>query len=46
MLKMFPKYLNFENISKKCIHAPGSLEIKKQQQQQQQQQAAEICRDM
>ena len=26
MLKIFPKYLNFENISKKCIRVPGPLE--------------------
>ena len=25
MLKIFPKYLNFENISKKCIRVPGPL---------------------
>ena len=25
MLKIFPKYLNFENILKKCIHVPGPL---------------------
>ena len=23
MLKIFPKYLNFDNISKKCIRVPG-----------------------
>ena len=27
MLKLFPKYLNFKNISKKCIRVPGPLEI-------------------
>ena len=26
MLKIFPKYLNFENISKKCFRVPGPLE--------------------
>ena len=25
MLKIFPKYLDFENISKKCIRVPGPL---------------------
>ena len=25
MLKIFLKYLNLENISKKCIHVPGPL---------------------
>ena len=27
MLKLFPKYLNFKNISKKCIRVLGPLEI-------------------
>ena len=26
MLKLFPKYLNFGNISKKCIRIPGPLD--------------------
>ena len=26
MLKLFPKYLNFGNISKKCIRVPGPLD--------------------
>ena len=28
MLEIFPKYLNFENILKKCIRVPGPLVIK------------------
>ena len=27
MLKIFPKYLNFENISKKCIRVPWPYSI-------------------
>ena len=29
MLKIFPKYLNFENISKKYIRVPGPYEMYK-----------------
>ena len=31
MLKIFPKYLNFENILKKCIRVPWPLELFKKQ---------------